>query len=108
MRRGARRRPRPILFPTTSASSRSEPLMASSPPPAAWPAVSPNDFALLQFTGATTGVPKAAMLTHDDLTAAVSSYLAWVDGQRQPDAAPERVVMVLPLFHIYGLTSVLL
>ena len=85
-----------------------ERLMADSPPPSAWPAVSPNDFALLQFTGATTGVPKAAMLTHGNLTAAVSSYLAWVGGQRQPDAAPERVVMVLPLFHIYGLTSVLL
>jgi long-chain acyl-CoA synthetase len=57
-----------------------ERLMADSPPPSAWPAVSPNDFALLQFTGATTGVPKAAMLTHGNLTAAVSSYLAWVGG----------------------------
>jgi len=85
-----------------------ERLMADSPAPSAWPAISRDDLALLQFTGATTGVPKAAMLSHANLTAAVSSYLAWVGGQRQADIEPERIVMVLPLFHIYGLTSVLL
>jgi long-chain acyl-CoA synthetase len=85
-----------------------ERLMAQAPMPAAWPTVSPDDIALLQYTGATTGTPKAAVLTHANLTAAVSSYRTWVAGQRAADLPPDRVLMVLPLFHIYGLTSVML
>ena len=85
-----------------------ERLMAKAPMPSAWPAVSPDDIALLQYTGATTGVPKAAALTHANLTAAVSSYRIWVGGQRPADAPPDRVLVVLPLFHIYGLVSVML
>jgi long-chain acyl-CoA synthetase len=83
-------------------------LMAEAPTPSVWPTVSPDDVALLQYTGATTGVPKAAVLTHANLTAAVSSYRIWVRGQRPPDAPPDRVLAVLPLFHIYGLVSVML
>jgi long-chain acyl-CoA synthetase len=82
--------------------------MADAPLPSSWPAVSPDDIALLQYTGATTGVPKAAALTHANLTAAVSSYRIWTSAQRPADAPPDRVLMVLPLFHIYGLTSVML
>jgi long-chain acyl-CoA synthetase len=85
-----------------------EHLMAEAPMPATWPEVSPDDIALLQYTGATTGMPKAAVLTHANLTAAVSSYRVWVSGQRAADAPPDRVLTVLPLFHIYGLTSVML
>jgi long-chain acyl-CoA synthetase len=85
-----------------------EHLMAEARMPAAWPAVSQDDIALLQYTGATTGVPKAAVLSHANLTAAVSSYRIWTTGQRPADAPPDRVLMVLPLFHIYGLTSVML
>jgi len=85
-----------------------EHLMAEAPMPSVWPAVSADDIALLQYTGATTGVPKAAVLTHANLTAAVSSYRIWVGGQRPADAPPDRVLAVLPLFHIYGLVSVML
>jgi long-chain acyl-CoA synthetase len=85
-----------------------ERLMAEAPTPASWPEVSPDDIALLQYTGATTGTPKAAVLSHANLTAAVSSYRIWVGGQRAADALPDRVLTVLPLFHIYGLTSVML
>jgi long-chain acyl-CoA synthetase len=77
-------------------------------PPSHWPDVSRDDIALLQYTGATTGVPKAATLTHANLTAAVSSYKEWVRAQIRVGAAPDRVIMVLPLFHIYGLCSVML
>jgi long-chain acyl-CoA synthetase len=77
-------------------------------PPSHWPDVSRDDIALLQYTGATTGVPKAAMLTHANLTAAVSSYREWVRAQIRVGATPDRVIMVLPLFHIYGLCSVML
>jgi long-chain acyl-CoA synthetase len=83
-------------------------LMADAPMPSDWPPVSTDDIALLQYTGATTGVPKAAVLTHANLTAAVSSYRIWVGGQRPADAPPDRVLVVLPLFHIYGLVSVML
>lgn len=73
-----------------------------APPPA------PDDIAVLQFTGGTTGLPKAAMLSHANLTAAVSMYRLWRDGGRPLVAGEERVVAVLPLFHIYALTTVLL
>jgi len=82
--------------------------MAEATIPPAWPSASPDDIALLQYTGATTGTPKAAVLTHANLTAAVSSYCLWHAGQRASDAPPDRVLAVLPLFHIYGLTSVML
>jgi long-chain acyl-CoA synthetase len=85
-----------------------ERLMAEAPMPSAWPPVSADDIALLQYTGATTGVPKATVLTHANLTAAVSSYRIWIGGQRGADAPPDRVLAVLPLFHIYGLVSVML
>jgi long-chain acyl-CoA synthetase len=82
--------------------------LLDAPPPERWPEVVPDDIALLQYTGATTGLPKAAMLTHANLTAAVASYLEWIRSYTQPGAAPDRVIMVLPLFHIYGLCSVML
>ncbi|WP_316190253.1 dicarboxylate--CoA ligase PimA [Bradyrhizobium sp. SZCCHNS2096] len=76
--------------------------------PAQWPAVSPDDIALLQYTGGTTGLPKGAMLTHGNLTAAVSIYEVWGRPARAERNARERVICVLPLFHIYALTVVLL
>ena len=75
--------------------------------PATWPAVSPEDVALLQYTGGTTGMPKGAMLTHGNLTAAVSIYQHWHDGGVLVEGE-QRVLGVLPLFHIYALTTVLL
>jgi long-chain acyl-CoA synthetase len=82
--------------------------LLEAPPPPRWPEVSPDDVALLQYTGATTGTPKAAMLTHANLTAAVASYREWVRGSPRPDGGRDRVIMVLPLFHIYGLSAVML
>jgi long-chain acyl-CoA synthetase len=77
--------------------------------PAAWPAMSADDVALLQYTGGTTGLPKGAMLSHGNLTSAVSVYDAWGKPARAERNNPiERVICVLPLFHIYALTVVLL
>jgi long-chain acyl-CoA synthetase len=61
--------------------------------------------AVLQYTGGTTGLPKGAMLTHANLTAACQQFRETsrgappllVDGQ-------ERLLAVLPPFHIYALT----
>jgi long-chain acyl-CoA synthetase len=73
----------------------------------AFPRISVEDVALLQYTGGTTGVPKGAMLTNANLTAAVSSYDAWYGGQDRP-LSGDKVILVLPLFHIYALTTILL
>src|SRR3954447_14619687 len=77
--------------------------------PAEWPQVSADDVALLQYTGGTTGLPKGAMLTHGNLTSAVSIYDVWGRPSRATRGdVVERVICVLPLFHIYALTVVLL
>jgi long-chain acyl-CoA synthetase len=79
---------------------------ATKPPQ--WPEISPDDVALLQYTGGTTGLPKGAMLSHGNLTSAVSIYEVWGRPARLERNAIERVICVLPLFHIYALTVVLL
>ncbi len=77
-------------------------------PPERWPEVAPNDLALLQYTGGTTGLPKGAMLTHANLTAAISMYRQWYEPQGLNRPAQEKVICVLPLFHIYALTTILI
>ena len=66
--------------------------------------VGSDDTAVLQYTGGTTGVPKAAVLSHRALVANVLQSRAWnpelVEGR-------ERGVTVMPLFHVYGLTVVM-
>src|SRR5664279_3307741 len=77
--------------------------------PAQWPDIAVDDVALLQYTGGTTGLPKGAMLSHGNLTAAVSVYDIWGKPARAERNNPvERVICVLPLFHIFALTVVLL
>jgi long-chain acyl-CoA synthetase len=76
--------------------------------PAQWPAISADDTALLQYTGGTTGLPKGAMLSHGNLTSAVSIYDVWGAKARAERDAVDRVICVLPLFHIFALTVVLL
>ena len=83
------------------------PLLDAAPPPA-WPVTSPDDVLLLQYTGGSTGQPKGAMLTHGNLTAAVAIYAAWSDPRTRLEPGEQRVLLVLPLFHIYALTAVLL
>lgn len=62
-----------------------------------------NDVALLQYTGGTTGRPKGAMLTHQNLTANARQVML-IDPQ--PDA-PDRIIAVLPFFHVFANTCVL-
>jgi long-chain acyl-CoA synthetase len=61
--------------------------------------------ALLQYTGGTTGTPKAAVLTHASLLANTTQVKAWLG---EPNPQGETMVAVLPLFHVFALTSVLL
>jgi long-chain acyl-CoA synthetase len=75
--------------------------------PDAWPVIDPEQVALLQYTGGTTGMPKGAMLTHRNLTAATSIYAAWRDDST-PEAGTSKTIAVLPMFHIYALGVILL
>ena len=61
--------------------------------------------AVLQYTGGTTGLPKGAMLTHANLSAATNQCQEMTRGD-PPLLEPgkERVLAVLPPFHIYALT----
>ena len=60
-----------------------------------------NDTAVFQFTGGTSGLPKAAELTHRNLVANVTQTGAWVPSL-QPGA--EKFLLALPAFHVYGMT----
>ena len=82
--------------------------VAGATRPAQWPKISVDDVALLQYTGGTTGLPKGAMLSHGNLTSAVSIYDVWGTAARTKRDAIERVICVLPLFHIFALTVILL
>ncbi len=82
--------------------------LSEAVPGGAWPEADPSEVAVLQYTGGTTGLPRAAMLTHANLTAAVSIYENWFDGNGRSWQPDDRVIGVLPLFHIYMLTTVLL
>ncbi len=67
-------------------------------------AVDPGALAVLQYTGGTTGVPKGAMLTHANLVANASQVRRHWGGAR---AGQERVLAVLPFFHVFAMTAVL-
>jgi long-chain acyl-CoA synthetase len=60
--------------------------------------------AALQYTGGTTGVPKAAALTHRNLQANALQLVAW---HPRAERGAERIVALLPLFHVFGLTCAL-
>ena len=65
------------------------------------PRPAPRDLAVLQYTSGTTGLPKAAMLSHANLQANAAQGRAWVPGLKD---GRETVYAVLPMFHAYGLT----
>jgi long-chain acyl-CoA synthetase len=64
----------------------------------------PHDLAVLQYTGGTTGVPKGAMLSHANLAANSAQMIAHVG--HMPERQ-ERTLGVLPMFHVFALTTVL-
>ncbi|MFS0780656.1 long-chain-fatty-acid--CoA ligase [Bacillus sp. 1P06AnD] len=64
-----------------------------------------NDLALLQYTGGTTGFPKGVMLTHKNLVANTKMCKAWMYKCKKGE---ESVLGILPFFHVYGMTTVLI
>ncbi len=63
-----------------------------------------RDVAILQYTGGTTGRPKGAMLTHASLYANTFQVRAWGKDLQE---GRERILGVLPLFHVFGMTGVM-
>ncbi|HEY3080336.1 MAG TPA: long-chain fatty acid--CoA ligase [Chloroflexota bacterium] len=77
--------------------------------PRRWPSVrrSPDDLAILQYTGGTTGTAKGAMLTHRNLIANLSMARAWQAERRAHPRGYGIVMGVVPLFHTYGMSQVM-
>ncbi len=77
------------------------PLLDAHPEAPPQVAVAPEDIALFQYTGGTTGIPKAAMLTHHNLVVNTIQVRNWMvtleDGK-------ERLMGAIPFFHVYGMT----
>lgn len=87
-------------------------MLASAPvkPPAA--EVGPDDPALLQYTGGTTGLAKGAMLTHRNLVANTIQIAAWMmkpaaDSIEGENGGAEVFLGAIPFFHVYGMTVVM-
>lgn len=64
--------------------------------------VSGDDIAIFQYTGGTTGVPKAAMSTHTALVANTLQCQAWLARDHE-----ERFLAAIPLFHVFGMVAVM-
>ncbi|MEU6218398.1 4-coumarate--CoA ligase family protein [Streptomyces sp. NPDC047022] len=61
-----------------------------------------NDIAALPYSSGTTGIPKGVMLTHRSIATNLAQLEPLV-----PNAPGERILAVLPFFHIYGLTALM-
>jgi long-chain acyl-CoA synthetase len=64
----------------------------------------PDDLAVLQYTGGTTGVSKGAMLSHRALVANTLQCRSWFTNLRD---GRDVAMAVMPFFHVYGLTVVM-
>jgi long-chain acyl-CoA synthetase len=64
--------------------------------------VSPDDNALFQYSGGTTGVSKAAIAMHRNLVANALQVRLWMVGAED---GKETVLMAIPLFHVYGMVA---
>jgi len=76
-------------------------LLAKYPAEAPEVEVKPEDLALLQYTGGTTGVPKGAMLTHRNMLVNAIQVRNWMPELHE---GGEVVLSALPFFHVYGMT----
>jgi len=70
------------------------------------PVIGPDDIAVLQYTGGTTGVSKGAVLLHRNVVANVLQSEAWNQPvmKRVPAGEQPTSVCALPLYHIFAFT----
>ena len=83
-------------------------LQADAPPAPQVPIDPAEDVAALQYTGGTTGVSKGAMLTHRNLVANVQQALDLFIDDPGAFSNNQKIMGILPMFHIFGLTCVML
>jgi len=62
-----------------------------------------EDIAYLQYTGGTTGVPKAAILSHGNILANIAQARSWIDPLFS--TSNEVIITAIPLYHIFALTA---
>ncbi len=79
-------------------------LIANDGKPAPFPVDFKEDIAVLQYTGGTTGVPKAAVLTHQSVVSNAVQCAFWFHNIRE---GQDSMVAVLPLFHVFAMTVVM-
>mgnify|MGYP000635611510 CR=1 FL=1 len=74
--------------------------------PVSKPTLGPQDIALLQYTGGTTGISKGAVLLHRNVLANVLQSEAWNEPvmKRIPAGEQPTSVCALPLYHIFAFT----
>jgi long-chain acyl-CoA synthetase len=77
-------------------------LLNASPSTPVGADVSPEDTAILQYTGGTTGTPKGAVLSHRNLVVNAAHNRAWLTIRNEGE---ERILAVIPFFHVYGMTT---
>jgi long-chain acyl-CoA synthetase len=63
--------------------------------------IASDDVALFQYTGGTTGVPKAAMLTHYNAVVNTIQIRQWLQNIRE---GKDCMLGAIPFFHVYGMT----
>jgi long-chain acyl-CoA synthetase len=64
------------------------------------PLISSDDTAIFQYSGGTTGIPKAAIGLHRNLLANTLQFRHWLAGMREGE---EVVLAAIPLYHVYGM-----
>ena len=64
------------------------------------PAIGPEDVAIFQYSGGTTGIPKAAIGLHRNMVANTVQFSRWLVGLEE---GKEAVLAAIPLFHVYGM-----
>jgi long-chain acyl-CoA synthetase len=68
------------------------------------PEIVPEDIAVLQYTGGTTGIAKGAMLSHHTIVANLLASEAWMQPglKRRPVSGQRTIVCALPLYHVFA------
>ncbi|MGF1621802.1 MAG: long-chain fatty acid--CoA ligase [Rhodomicrobiaceae bacterium] len=66
--------------------------------------IDPEDIAVLQYTGGTTGIPKGAMLTHANLSINLQQADLW---EGTVEKGTDRIMSILPFFHVFAMTTIM-
>ena len=64
-----------------------------------YPEITPDDPAIFQYSGGTTGIPKAAIGSHRNIISNTTQFNTWCNLQK----GNETILSVIPLYHVYGM-----